>query len=251
VSAWNVLLLVLAGAGCGLVNTVAGGGSLILFPALLVTGLAPLPANVTNSVATWPGYLGGVGAFRAEISDRRHLLPPLVAATVVGSVTGCVLLLVTPSAAFDVIVPVLVLLATIMTAMQPWVRRHLSERAGRDRRPPLTAVLGILGATVYGGYFGGGLGVIVLGVLGLTIDDSVQDLTATKSVISLVDATVSVVVFGLFGPVSWSSVLVAAPTCLLGGYLGGAIARRLDERVLRACVVALGLAVSVALFVAL
>ncbi len=250
-SAWNVLLLVLAGAGCGLVNTVAGGGSLILFPALLVTGLAPLSANVTNSVATWPGYVGGVGAFRTEIHERRHLLPWLLGATLVGSTLGCALLLLTPSAAFDVIVPVLVLAATVMTALQPWVRRHLRERTGSDHRPSVAAILAVGAATVYGGYFGGGLGVIVLGVLGLTINDSVRNLTATKSVISLVDATVSVIVFGLFGPVDWASVLIAAPTCLIGGYLGGAIARRLDERVLRACVVGLGLVVSVVLFVTL
>jgi uncharacterized membrane protein YfcA len=227
---------------------VAGGGSLILFPALLATGLAPLSANVSNSVATWPGYLGGVGAFRAEIATRRHLLPWLLGATVVGSTTGCVLLLVTPTAAFNVIVPLLVLAASAMTALQPFVRRRLRERAGHDHRPSATAIGSVAAATVYGGYFGGGLGVIVLGVLGLTIDDSVGNLTAIKSVISLVDATVSVIVFGLFGPVSWAAVAIAAPTCFAGGYLGGSIARRLDERVLRLCVVSLGVVVGVVLF---
>ena len=244
----DVVLLVLAGAACGLVNSIAGGGSLILFPALLLTGLPPLSANVTNSVATWPGYVGGVGAFRSEIGERRHLLPPLLAATLAGSITGCVLLLVTPSSAFDVVVPVLVLIATVMTAVQPMVRARLKDSAGADRRPTVGAIFGVFVATIYGGYFGGALGVIVLGVLGLTIKDSIRNLNATKSVISLLDASVSVVIFGLFGPVDWASVLVAAPTCLLGGYLGGSIARRMDETVLRVCVVALGAAVTVALF---
>lgn len=246
-------LLAVAGLACGMVNSVAGGGSLILFPTMLLTGLPALPANVTNSVATWPGYLGGVGAFRKEIGERRHLLPWLLGATVLGSTTGCVLLLVTPTAAFDVVVPVLVLAATAMTAAQPAVRRRLQARAagerGTDRRPTNVAIGAVFLATIYGGYFGGALGVIVLGVLGLTVDDSMRNLNATKSVVSLVDATVSVLVFGLFGPVRWLHVAVAAPTTLLGGYLGGRLARRLDERLLRASVVVLGLAVTVTLVV--
>ena len=104
-------------------------------------------------------------------------------------------------------------------------------------------------AAIYGGYFGGALGVIVLAVLGLTIHDTLRHLNATKSVISLVDASISVIVFGLFGPVHWTYVAIAAPTTLVGGYLGAAIARRLDERVLRACVVVFGLAATVYLFV--
>ncbi len=244
----DIVLLVLAGAACGLVNSIAGGGSLILFPALLVTGLPPLAANVTNSVATWPGYLGGVGAFRAEIGQRKHLLPPLLVATLLGSVTGCVLLLVTPSSAFDVVVPVLVLIATVMTALQPVVKKRLKDSAGADHPPTASAVVAVFFATIYGGYFGGALGVIVLGVLALTIKDTIKNLNATKSVISLLDATVSVVIFGLFGPVDWLSVAIAAPTCLVGGYLGGRIARKMNETVLRVCVVTLGAVVTVALF---
>lgn len=248
-SIWEAALVAAAGGACGLVNSVAGGGSLLLFPALLLTGLSPLAANVTNSVATWPGYLGGVGAFRSEIGDRRHLLPWLLAATVAGSTAGCVLLLVTPSSAFDVVVPWLVLTATAMTALQPAVRRRLKDRPARDHRPPASAVVAVFAATIYGGYFGAGLGVIVLGVLGLTVNDSVRNLNATKSVITLVGASVCIVIFAMFGPVQWLYVVVAAPTTLAGGYAGGAIARRLDEQVLRSSVVALGALVSVVLFV--
>jgi uncharacterized membrane protein YfcA len=251
VSGGDVVLLVLAGAGCGLVNSIAGGGSLILFPALLLTGLPALSANVTNSVATWPGYLGGVGAFRREIGERPHLLPPLLVATLCGSITGCVLLLVTPSSAFDVVVPVLVLIATVMTALQPVVRRRLKDDASAEHRPTISAIVAVFLATIYGGYFGGALGVIVLGVLGITIKDSIRNLNATKSVISLLDATVSVVLFGFFGPVDWASVAVAAPTCLVGGYLGGAIARRMNETLLRACVVTLGAVVTIVLLLRL
>ena len=248
-SGWDALLVAAAGLACGLINSIAGGGSLVLFPVLLLTGLSPLDANVTNSVSTWPGYLGGVGGFRAEIRERRSRLPRLLIATIAGSVTGCVLLLATPSSAFDVLVPWLVLVATALTALQPVVRRRLRESTAADGSVGLGALVGVFVATIYGGYFGGALGVIVLAILGLTIHDTLRHLNATKSVISLVDATVSVIVFGLFGPVHWVYVAVAAPTTLVGGYFGASIARRLDERVLRACVVLFGLAAAIYLFV--
>ena len=246
---WDVVLVAVAGAACGVINSIAGGGSLILFPVLLLTGLKPLDANVTNSVSTWPGYVGGVGGFREEIRERRHRLPRLLVATVAGSVTGCVLLLATPSSSFDVIIPWLVLAATVLTALQPAVRKRLREGSAADGQAGGGALVMIFLAAIYGGYFGGALGVIVLAVLGLTIHDTLRHLNATKSVISLVDASISVIVFGLFGPVHWAYVAVAAPTTLAGGYLGAAIARRLDERVLRACVVVFGLAAAAYLFV--
>ncbi len=245
----SLLLVALAGAACGIVNSIAGGGSLILFPTLLLTGMSPLAANVTNSVATWPGYLGGVSAFRSEIGTRRHQLPWLLGATLAGSAIGCVLLLVTSEESFDILVPWLVLAATVMTALQPVIRKHLKDQDTSDIRPPIPSIIAVFVATIYGGYFGAALGVIVLAALSLTLNDSVKNLNATKSIISLVDASVSVVVFGLFGPVEWVYVAVAAPTTLLGGYAGGRLARRLDEKVLRTLVVSLGGAVTVALFV--
>lgn len=240
----DVVLVAGAGLSCGVVNSIAGGGSLLLFPALLATGLSPLTANVTNSVSSWPGYAGGVLGFRGELTGQRSRLPPLVAATVAGSLVGCVLLLATPSSAFDVIVPFLVLAATGLTAAQPWAKRRRADRTPRDRAGP-AALAAIFGAAIYGGYFGGALGVIFLAVLGVTVHDTLTRLNATKTVLSLADATVSVVVFGLFGPVVWSTVAVAAPTALVGGLVGARLARRLDERLLRALVVAFGLVVSV------
>lgn len=245
----SLLLVALAGAACGVVNSIAGGGSLILFPTLLLTGMSPLSANVTNSVTTWPGYLGGVGAFRSEIGARKHQLPWLLGATLAGSGIGCVLLLNTPEDSFDVVVPWLVLVATVMTAMQPVVRKRLKDQDTTDARPPTMAIAAIFLATIYGGYFGAALGVIVLAALSLTLNDTIKNLNATKSIISLVDASVSVVVFGLFGPVEWQYVLVAAPTTLLGGYAGGRMARKIDENVLRALVVGLGAIVTVILFI--
>lgn len=245
----DAVVVVIAGLLCGTVNSIAGGGSLILFPALLGTGMSSLSANVTNSVATWPGYLGGVVGFRDDIRAQRRRLPPLVAATLAGSTVGCVLLLVTPEAAFDLVVPFLVLAASGLTALQPAAKRRLEARAATGEGPSRAAIVGLFLASIYGGYFGGALGVIIIGVLGLTVHDTLRRLNAGKGLLSLVDASVSVVVFGLFGPVQWAFVAVAAPSTLLGGFLGAKVASHLDERILRASVVTFGVAVSVYLLV--
>jgi uncharacterized membrane protein YfcA len=242
-------LVALAGLLCGIVNSIAGGGSLILFPALLSTGMGSLAANVTNSVATWPGYLGGVVGFRHEIRDQRRRLPRLVVATLAGSTIGCVLLLVTPEGAFDIVVPFLVLFASLLTAAQPAAKRRLADRAATGEQPGPAAVAGIFAAALYGGYFGGALGVIIVGVLGLTVHDTFRRLNAGKSLLSLVDASVSVTVFGIFGPVQWEFVAVAAPSTLLGGFIGAKVAKRLPEKVLRASVVGFGVIVAVVLFI--
>ena len=255
VELWKIAIVALAGGACGLFNSIAGGGSLVLFPTLLLVGLPPLSANVTNSVATWPGYVGGVGGFRAEIVDQRPRLPRLLVATVLGSLSGCVPLLVTPSAEFTTIVPLLVLVAAGLTAIQPIVKRRLSaegnDEGSDDLSPSWVAVAGVFLATIYGGYFGAALGVIVLAVLGVTIGDTLRRLNATKAVISLVDGSVSVVVFGLFGPVNWAYVAVAAPTTLAGGYIGARLARRIDENLLRVVIVVFGVVVAAVLFVQL
>ncbi|MGI8755431.1 MAG: sulfite exporter TauE/SafE family protein [Acidimicrobiales bacterium] len=243
-SGGEIALVALAGLACGAVNAVAGGGSLILFPALIATGMGTLAANVTNSVATWPGYLGGAYGFREELGSQRHRLPPLVVATLAGSTTGCVLLLVTPSGAFDAIVPVLVAAASLLLAVQPIVARRAGEPTDGSRVHQRAQVVSIFLATIYGGYFGGALGVIVLGVLSLTVPETLRRLNGLKNGLSVVDASVSVVVFGLFGPVQWVAVAVAAPATLVGGYLGARMARRINDRVLRWCVVVFGLGVA-------
>lgn len=240
------ILVAIAGLFAGLVNTVAGGGSLLLFPAMVIAGLPPLTANVTNSLANWPGYLGGVGGFRRELRGETSALRSLAVTTIAGSTTGCVLLLATPSKAFDVVVPALVLIASALIGLQPRVAALVGRPPEDGRRWRFPAVFF---AAIYGGYFGGALGVILLAVLVLTLPGTIARLTALKTVLSLVDATVSVVIFGLFGPVRWLVVAVAAPTTLLGGYLGAHVARRLSPRKLRVSVVTLGVAAAVYLAV--
>ncbi|MCB1039615.1 MAG: sulfite exporter TauE/SafE family protein [Acidimicrobiales bacterium] len=247
-SGLEVVVVLVAALACGAVNALAGGGSLILFPALAATGMGTLSANVTNSLATWPGYVGSIGGFRAELAAHRHRFGRLAAATVVGSLAGCVLLLATPTEAFDRVVPVLVLLAAALVAVQPLVVRRMGAPV-EHRRTRQVQVLAVALAAVYGGYFGAALGVIFLGVLGLTVDAPLRDLNGLKAGLSLVDATVSVVVFGLFGPVQWAAVAIAAPAALVGGYLGARFARRVPERPLRIGVVAFSVGVAVVLAV--
>jgi uncharacterized protein len=242
--------LFLAGAGLlgGAVNAVAGGGSLIVFPALVATGFGTLPANVTNSVALWPGYLGGVLGFRRELVGQRGRVVGLSTAAALGSAVGCVLLLATPSSAFDAVVPFLVLLASLLLAAQPRVTKLVGPPSpdDPDGRPVLFPTVAL--AAVYGGYFGGALGVVLLGVLALTVHDTLRRLNALKAVLSLVVSTVTLFIFGLFGPVDWVAVAVVAPTALIGGFAGARLARRLDDRVLRWLVVVFGVTVAILLF---
>jgi uncharacterized membrane protein YfcA len=243
-------LLIAAGVAllAGGINSIAGGGSLILFPTLVALGLGTVPANVTNSIAQWPGYIGGVLGFRGEYAGQRGRLIRFSVVAVLGGAVGSVLLLTTPSKAFDTVVPVLVLLASLLLAVQPLITRRLkSAEDGEHARDPAWLYVALFLATVYGGYFGGALGVILVGVLGLGLGE-LKLANAMKSAISLVTATVTVVVFGVFGPVSWLYVAVCAPASLLGGFLGAKVATRIPSTPLRVLIVVFGVSVAVYLF---
>ncbi|GAA4303781.1 sulfite exporter TauE/SafE family protein [Klenkia terrae] len=234
----------------GALNSVAGGGSLILFPTLVGLGLPTVAANVTNSVAQWPGYAGGVVGFRGSFTGQRRRLIHLSMVALWGGTVGAGLLLTTPSSAFDVLVPALVLLASLLLAAQPWLGRRLaSARTGGDDRDPRWLYVTVFAGTVYGGYFGGALGVILLGLLGLGLGN-LKVANAVKTVLSLVTATVTALVFGLFGPVSWVFIAVCAPAGLLGGFLGAKVATRLPVTPLRWFIASFGVlaAVYLALF---
>jgi uncharacterized membrane protein YfcA len=240
----SLAFLLVAGLVAGAVNAAAGGGSLLVFPSLLAAGLPPLAANVTNSIAQWPGYLGIVTGARRDLKGqgRRAVLTSVVAAA--GSAVGCALLLVLPSAVFDAVVPVLVLLASAVFALQPLIRRWTAPTPGApDRLATLLPTVFL--AAVYGGYFGGALGVILIAALSLFAHDTLVRLNALKGLLSLVVATVTVVYFAIGAPVDWLAVATLAPTTLIGGYVGARVARRSPEAVLRAAVVMLGVTVGV------
>ena len=244
----TVLLLAAAGFAAGAVNAVAGGGSLISFPALLAAGYPSVPANVTNTVALWPGYAGSVAGSRPELAGQRLRVQALGVTSVAGAVLGAVLLLRTSAEAFRAVVPFLILLACLLLAVQPRLAALVRRLPGSDRehRHGVLHVAALL-AAVYGAYFGAGLGVLLLGVLGTFLPDALARVNALKNVLSLVVNTVALVAFALFGPVRWGAALVVAVTSPAGGFLGARLARRIPAALLRALVVAYGVVVAVVL----
>ena len=200
----------------------AGGGSLLVFPALLAVGFSPLAANVTNSVAQWPGYLGVVAGARHELPGQGRRLALDVGRRGVRLRGRLRAAAGTAGRGVRRRRAVLVLLASVLLGLQPWLKRWIPppEPGTPDRLPVLLPA--IFFAAIYGGYFGGALGVILIATLSLCAGDELKRLNATKAVLSLVIATVTVVIFALRAPVDWASVALLAPSTLVGGYLGAA-----------------------------
>jgi uncharacterized membrane protein YfcA len=240
----QALLLVGAGVITGAVNAVAGGGSLMTFPALLSIGLPPVQASVTNSVSVAFGYVGGVLSTRRDLRNQTVLLQ-LVPAAALGTLSGCILLLGTPEKLFDWIAPALVLLASLLMAFQ---ERIMTRLAHPQHQPRWAKVVAVFGIGLYGGYFIAAIGVIIIAVLGLVLADEIRRTVATKNVIQLTIGTTAAIVFALFGPVSWPAVAALVPGTLIGGFVGGHFGRRLDARQVRWVVVGFGLLVSALLF---
>lgn len=250
----DVLLLLAAGVAAGAVNALAGGGSLITYPALLTTGLGSVVANMTNSVSVSAGYLAAAFGTREDHRAIRVSTTGLLLTTALGTAAGGALLMVTPAAAFDKIVPFLVLGAVGVLAFQQRLRGVVGHprELSKGRRTVAVHTLVGLGA-VYGGYFGAALGIILVAVLGLVIDENLTRINALKNTLSLVVGVVTAVEFGLLGstvgsPVNWGSVAVLMPATLVGGYVGARVGRRLPPRVLRALIVTFGTTVGLYLF---
>lgn len=244
----DAVLIALAGFLAGGVNAVAGGGSLISFPALVAIGLPTLDANVTNTTAIWPGYLGSAAAYREELSDQRVRLRSLTVTAALGGVVGSIVLLAADESVFDAVVPFLVLAGSVLLALQPRIAALVVAREQSVRNATVQLHAAVFLAAVYGAYFGGGLGVILLAVLGIYIADHLQRLNALKSALSLLVNTVALIAFALFGPVDWLAVAIVAPAALAGGYVGARMARRLSPQALRSTVVVFGVVVAVWLF---
>lgn len=241
----ELVLLAVVGFLSGAINAVAGGGSLLVFPALLATGMSPLVANVTNSVSQGPGFVGAAVGQRSELRENRRRLVPISIAAVLGSGIGCVLLLTLPPAVFDMVVPALIGLSAVLMALQKRIRTWLGnpDRDAPDRTVLLTA--GVFLVSIYGGYFGGARGVVLIVVLVLTANAPFRTLNAAKSWLSLLGSIVTLVVYSLVAPVDWLSVLMLVPTTLLGGFLGGKLVRRLPATALRYLVVVIAAAVAI------
>ncbi|MBB5153235.1 sulfite exporter TauE/SafE family protein [Saccharopolyspora phatthalungensis] len=241
----ELALLVVVGFLSGAINAVAGGGSLLVFPALLATGMPPLVANVTNSVAQGPGFVGAAISQRKDLGGTPRRLWLTTAASAAGSALGCVLLMVLPSEVFDAVVPALVGLAAVLMAFQNTIRKWLGTpgQDAPDRSVLLT--VGIFLASIYGGYFGGARSVILMAILVLAATDTMRRLNALKSWLGMIGSAVTFIVYALIAPVDWIAVLLLVPTTVLGGFVGGKIAQKLPSNLLRYLVVAIAAAVAI------
>ena len=247
-SAFDLALAGLAAVAAGAVNALAGGGTLITFPTLTALGLPAVAANVTNTIAMAPGHLGATLAQKRDLAGQRARVRRLVPAALLGGLVGGLLLLVTSERVFRQLVPFLILLASALLAVQEPVRAWLLRRLGTRSHASheALAVLPVFAASVYGGYFGAGLSVIVLAALGLLVDDSLTRLNATKQAVGFAANTAAAVLFLFSGQVHWPAGLVMAAGAVAGGALGGRLAGHVRPATLRLVVVTIGVGVGLA-----
>jgi len=241
------ILAGLAALAAGAVNALAGGGTLITFPMLTFLGIPAVAANVTNTVALCPGYFGGTLAQWSDLRGQKKRLWLIVPAGIIGGIIGGFLLLQTGEKLFKILVPYLILLASGLLAIQDPVRAWLTTRMGESQGSSLEKLtwLPVSLASVYGGYFGAGLGVMLLSALGLTLNESLTRLNALKQVISL-SVNVAAAIFFLFsGKVVWSIAAVMAIGALIGGTLGGKLAGKIKPSTLRWTVIGIGVVISI------
>jgi uncharacterized membrane protein YfcA len=248
ISGFEFILVGLAAAAAGMVNALAGGGTLITFPTLVAVGIPAIAANVTNTVALCPGYLGATLAQSNDLRGQKGRLWIVLPAGVVGGVVGGILLLNTGEKLFTRLVPFLILLASGLLAVQDPLRAWLTRRAAQNGSTTASekwAMLPVGLAAVYGGYFGAGLSVIVLAVLGLTLEDTLTRLNALKQGVAFSVNIAAAILFVFSGKVVWPVALVMAVGALVGGALGGRLAGRIKPATLRWIVVVIGVVVAV------
>ncbi|MDQ6935102.1 MAG: sulfite exporter TauE/SafE family protein [Actinomycetota bacterium] len=245
-SVWEALAVLLAGVAAGTINTVVGSGTLITFPVLLAVGLAPVTANVSNTVGLVPGSVSGAWGYRAELRGQRARLLRLGPASLLGGLVGAALLLVLPSSAFDAIVPVLIGLGVVLVVLGPRISGRVTRRAqARGGLPEWGAGWvrpAVAGTGVYGGYFGAAQGVLLMAILGIGVEDTMQRQNATKNVLALIVNAVAGVIFIAVAHVDWRAAGLIAVGSAVGGQLGATIGRRLPSAVLRTVIVVVGLA---------
>jgi uncharacterized protein len=230
-----------AGIAAGAINAVVGSGTLITFPVLLAAGYPPVVANVSNTVGLVPGGFSGAIGYRRELAGQRSRLLRLGAASVLGGVTGGVLLLTLPEGAFRAIVPALILLACVLVVIQPRVSARIAAGRPRPAHGGVLLVAGVYLAGIYGGYFGAAQGVLLIGLLGLFFGDGLQRINAAKNVLTALVNLVAALLFVVVGDVAWRPALLIAAGSILGGQLGARVGRRLPAPLLRGVIVVVGI----------
>jgi hypothetical protein len=241
VSLWHAIAIFAAGIAAGTINTVVGSGTLITFPALLAFGYAPVTANVSNTIGLVPGSASGAFGYRNELAGQRDRVITLSIAAVCGGTLGSILLLVLPASAFKTIVPFFIAVALVLILLQKQINRVLGDRRrGHGEGVPAGAVAGTFACGIYGGYFGAAQGILMMSVLGLSVDDSLQRLNAVKVITTGLTNLVAGVVFVIAAHVAWDVAGLIACGSVIGGVLGSRYGRRLSPGALRALIVVVG-----------
>jgi uncharacterized membrane protein YfcA len=248
----HTIVIALAAFAAGAINSIAGGGTLLSFPALVWIGVNPVMANATNTFALWPGSFAAMVGFRRELANVRRWLLLLTIPALLGGATGGVLLLHTSMATFTRLVPFLILGATLLLAGQELITRRLGVLAHAHENPSagwitIVAIFQFL-VGIYGGYFGAGIGILILAALGLIGLTDMHEMNGLKNLLAICINGVAAIYFAWSGAVLWKDGFIMAVAAIIGGYLGARVARHLGRTFVRRSVVIIGLAMGVALF---
>jgi uncharacterized membrane protein YfcA len=246
----EIIAIAIAGVGAGTINTVVGSGTLITFPVLLACGYAPVTANISNTIGLVPGSVSGSIGYRRELAGQRERVLRFGVMSVLGGVTGAVLLLVLPASAFKDVVPLFIALALVLTVLQPRLNRRLAGHvAARSRRAIVLTPLAVYITGVYGGYFGAGQGILLLAIFGVMLPQSLHRSNALKNVLAGTVNGVAGVYFIFAAHVEWAPAAIIAVTSVIGAQIGARYGRRLHPNALRALIVVVGIAAIVDLLV--
>jgi uncharacterized membrane protein YfcA len=240
VSPVEAIAILAAGLAAGTINTIVGSGSLITFPTLLAFGYAPLDANVSNTVGLVPGSLSGAVGYRRELVGQGQRALWLGLSSGAGGLTGAVLLLAFPGA-FAAVVPILIAVALILVAAGPHLSKALARHRNADSHRSWPLAVMFYATAVYGGYFGAGMGIIMIALLTIFLADDLQRLNGLKNVLAALINGVAAILFAAVAPVHWDVVLLIAAGSIVGGQVGARVGRRLPAPALRTVIICVGL----------
>ena len=245
----QVSALLLAGLVGGGLNAVAGGGSLITYPTLMAVGVPPLQANATNGIAVAPAYAAAAFGSREHLRGQKRRALLLIPTALVASVCGALLLLNTPHSVFEAIVPFLVLAATVLMAVGPWVNRKVTKLNGGRDLHPVVLHIGVFAGCLYGSYFNAALGLILIAVIAMSVSERLVRVGALKNFCTMLVGVVTCVIYGVWADVAWWAIGVLVPATFIGGYIGARVFQKIPERPLRIAIVVYGLVLSAVLLV--
>jgi len=244
----SVVAVLAVGFIAGGVNTIVGSGTLLTFPTLIGVGYSPVVANVSNTVGLWPGSVSGAIGYRRELTGQRNRCLGYGVATTLGALVGGTLLLTLPGSVFESAVPLLILLASILMAAQPYLTKRLHSNGSEGLGRIAVLWFGVFLTGIYGGYFGAAQGVILIALLGILLGDDLQRMNGLKNVLAAIANVVAAILFVIFTHIAWLPAVLIAVSSIPGAQVGAKIGRRIPADGLRWTVVVVGIAVAIILW---